>query len=141
MKNRLVLVIAAALLLLFTVGLAAEVETSEYFYKTVPITKVYPHRDGYRIIYRRSNMELAVIYLPNEWFQFTPGEGNRGKGELVIANDPSYPYMSIFWKEGDFSHVRLYLHANKEDISWGDLDNPEAYNDKFDVESLNDMKF
>ena len=139
MKNRLVLVIATALLLLFAA--AAVAETSEYFYKTIPITKVYPHRDGFRIVYRRSNMELSVLYVPDDWFQFTPGEGQRGKGELVIAKNPSYPYMSIFWKNGEFSHIRLYLHENKQDISWGDLDNPESYADKFDIDTLGDIKY
>ncbi len=139
MKNRLVPVLALIFLLLFAAGLAAE--TSEYFFKTVPITRVYSHRDGYRIVYRRSNMELAVLYVPDDWFQFTPGAGQRGKGELVMADDPSYPYMSIFWKEGEFSHIRLYLNSNKQHISWGDLDNPENYSDKFEIDTLANLQF
>ena len=139
MKIRIIPVIAAVLLILCASALAAD--ESEFFFKSIPITKVYSHRDGYRVVYRRSNMELAVLYLPDNWFQFTPGEGQRGKAELVMANDPSYPYMSIFWKDGAFDHIRLYLKPDKNDFSWGNLDNPEEYNDKFNAETLDTILF
>lgn len=139
MKNRLVPFLALLFLLLFAVGLAAD--TSEYFFKTVPITRVYPHRNGYRIVYRRSNLDLAVLYVPDDWFQYIPDAGSRGKGDLVMDNDPSFPYMSIFWKNAEFSHIRLYLHENKQHISWGDLDNPESFSDKFEIDTLDNLQF
>ncbi len=139
MKIRIIPVIAALLLIGCAVSLAAD--ESGYFFKSIPITKVYSHRDGYRIIYRRSNMQLAELYLPDNWFQFEEGQGMRGKAEIVMADDPSYPYMSIFWKDGAFDHIRVYLRENKNDFTWGNLDNPENYTDKFNVETLDNILF
>ncbi|WP_319561643.1 hypothetical protein [Marispirochaeta sp.] len=139
MKKQLVIVVAVLLLTLFAVSAAAD--ESEFFFKSLPITKVYAHRDGYRVIYRRTNMELSELFVPVEWFQYQPGEGNRGKGDLVMANNPAYPYFSIFWKNGEFSHIRLYLREDKNDMSWGILRNPEAYSDSFDIENLDNLQF
>ncbi|ORC36561.1 hypothetical protein [Marispirochaeta aestuarii] len=139
MKKQLVLVIAVLLLTLFAVSAVAD--ESEFFFKSLPITRVYAHRDGYRIIYRRTNMELADMYVPVDWFQYEPGAGNRGKGELVMDENPAFPYFSIFWKNGEFSHVRLYLREDKNHLSWGIMRNPEAYADRFDVETLDDLQF
>lgn len=139
MKKQLVIVIAVLLLTLFT--LSAVADESEFFFKSLPITRVYAHRDGYRIIYRRTNMELADMYVPVKWFQYEPGAGSRGKGDLVMEEDPAFPYFSIFWKNGEFSHVRLYLRKDKNHMSWGIMRNPEAYADRFDVENLDNLLF
>lgn len=104
---------------------------SEYFVKTVLIEKVYPHSKGYRVLYVKSNLQLGEIYLPHSWF-YQAG----GKGELVYGDDPSYPFFSVFYKDGEFSHIRLYLKRDYNDPSWGVLRNPDQYDDKFNVDTL-----
>jgi len=110
--------------------------TSEFFVKTVPISKVYMHRLGYRIVYQKSNHQMAAFYVPNSWFHATD-DGKAPQAELITERTETVPYFSIFWQNGEFDHIRLYLHRNKDHISYGDLADPEAINDRFDVETLN----
>ena len=125
--------ILAILILLFIAGaLFAEASDSPYYVRTMPIAKVYPHKDGYKILYRNAKMEYSAFYVPMEWFG-----GASSKGELVYGDSDAYPYFSMFWKDGAFDHIRLYLHRDRTDISWGDLDPTNDIADKFQgVESI-----
>jgi hypothetical protein len=125
------ILIAAILLVLLTTPLVSQ--TSEYYPIRVDVIKVYSHAEGMRVIYRSGSTGFADAYIPASWF--TAG----GKAELVSANDPSYPYMTVFYKNGAFSHVRLYVKASTSDSSWGVLP-PEAGRGKFDIEELK-LKF
>ena len=79
--------------------------SSAYYYVNVPIEKVYPHRLGYFILYRKSGTEMGQAYLPIKWF-----EKSAGKGELIrLAGGTQWPYLSIFYKEGKVDHVRLFI--------------------------------
>ena len=121
------------LILLFAVGAVfAEATDSPYYVRTMAISKVYSHQDGYKILYRNAKMEFSTFYVPIEWF------GNAsGKAELIYGDSSSYPYFSIFWKDGQFDHIRLYLHKDRTDLSWGDLDSTLDISDKFQgVESI-----
>ena len=110
--------IFAILILLFVGGIVfAEATESPYFVKTMPLVKVYPHKDGYKILYRTPQMEFGTFYVPMRWF------GNAAaKAELIYGDSGAYPYFSIFWKDGAFDHIRLYLHKDRTHRSWGDLD-------------------
>ena len=99
----LVLLLAAAL------PLAAQSKDNPIFVKTVPIMKIYGHPLGYRILYEKSNLEVGELYVPVEWFA-----RSGGKGDIVWGTDSAYPYLSIFWKDGKFDHVRLYLREEHE---------------------------
>ncbi len=128
--------IAIALGLLFIAGIiSVAADESEMYVKSVHIVKVYPHQKGYRIVYMKSGLDLGVTYFPIEWFY-----GAASKGEVIYGNDPTYPYMSIFWKNGEFHHVRLYLEENKSAQSWGDFANPQNIAGRFDIETL-EMEF
>lgn len=134
MKRSVVIV----LILLFSLAGFAWAETSEFYVKTVPISKVYVHSLGYRIVYQKADKNFAVFYVPNDWFQPKPNEAP--KAELVTEVSRAVPYFSIFYKNGQFDHIRLYLHRNPGDISYGDLENPDQVDDNFDVETL-DLEF
>jgi hypothetical protein len=108
---------------------------SEFYVKTVPISKVYIHNLGYRVVYQKADNNFGVFYVPNSWFQ-TTGSGEAPKAELIKESSRTVPYFSIFWRNGEFDHIRLYLHRNLGHISYGDLDNPEEIRDRFDVETL-----
>jgi hypothetical protein len=41
--------------------------------------------------------------------------------------------MTVFWKDGKFSHVRLYLKKDTHDVSYGII-NPNQDSAAFDVE-------
>jgi hypothetical protein len=123
MKRSLLVLIILAFV---AAGLCAD--GSAYYPVRVDVVKVYAHSDGFRIVYRIGTMSFSEVYLPIGWF--VPG----GKAELVRSNDPSNPYMSVFYKDGKFDHLRLYVQANMRDLSWGILE-PSAGAGKFDPQA------
>ncbi|HDQ13672.1 MAG TPA: hypothetical protein ENN41_02515 [Sediminispirochaeta sp.] len=127
-----ILILAIALMIALSGALYAE--QSEYFVKTVPISKVYMHNLGYRIVYEKNDFDIGVLYIPNDWFDLSGQE--EPKAELLMTREPEVPYFSVFWKNGEFSHIRLYLHKSLTHGSYGSLKNPESMNDQFDVETL-----
>lgn len=129
---RKILIIGLLLYLLVAV-VSLFAQESQLFVKSVPIQKVYPHKDGYRVVYIKNNLNLGVAYFPMDWFY---GEGAARKGEVLYGNDPAYPYVSIFWEDGEFHHVRLYLIPNKAHPSWGVIDYPQEIEERFNVEEF-----
>jgi hypothetical protein len=129
-----IILLAALVSLVGAVSLAAE--ESPYFVKSVPISKVYNHKLGYRVVYMTNNFQFKVFYIPTDWFAVAAQTGEIPKAELVFGNEPAYPYFSIFWKDGDFSHIRLYLKRSLNDPTWGDSTILGEIDDKFEVESL-----
>ena len=133
MKKRLIL-LAVLLFLVFSGWLCAE--DSEFYVHSVPIAKVYVHNLGYRVVYQKDDLNFGVFYVPNRWLTMTGSGSDAPKAELLTGIDPSFPYFSIFWKNGEFSHIRLYLHRSYYHDSYGDLKDPVSFNDKFDIETL-----
>ncbi len=134
MRKRIIL-FALVLFVVFA-GIAAA-EESTVFVKTVPIERVYQHRLGYRLAYSKSDLNLGFIYVPHSWFKRPAGTDEEPKAELIVGNERAYPYFSIFWRDGEFAHIRLYLKRSLLHRSYGDLDNPELFDDRFEVETLN----
>ncbi len=53
--------------------------------------------------------------MPMEWFN-TIG----GKGEIVyLGSGPEWPSMIVYYKNGEFSHVRLRIRRDRNHQSWG----------------------
>ena len=75
--------------------------------------------------YYAPGMEFE-IFVKHEWL-YEAG----GQAELVLGDDPTFPYFSVFYKNGEFSHVRIYLQRNLNHVSYGVLRNPRAYDDRF----------
>ena len=112
------LVLAAVLAAFIAGGLFAQQELkheSDYYYHTVLIEKIYVYRRGYMVVYRKGAAQMARTYLPEEWFN-TMG----GKGEIVgLGTGHEWPSMTVYYKNGEFSHVRLRLRRHKGHESWG----------------------
>ncbi len=131
-KNILVILI----LLCVSTAVFAEATESPYYVKSVPIVKVYSVEQGYRLVYMNSSMKYSAVYVPIEWFG-----GAAAKAEVVYGRSESYPYFSIFWKDGAFDHIRLYLKSDRTDLTWGDVDSTDDISGKFEgVESI-ELKF
>jgi len=94
---------------------------SEYYAKTVPITKIYIHKEGYRVDYLRGGNLVDVFWAPLEWFR-----GSQRKGAIAFGTGVAYPYASFFFKDGAVSHFRLYLVENMGHESWGTYGPGEA---------------
>lgn len=122
--------IGIVLLLLSLVAAAAFGDNSVFYPVRVDVVKIFAHGQGLRVLYRKGVNGLADVYIPAAWF--VPG----GKAELVRADDdPSFPYMTVFYKEGKFSHLRLYAKASANHDTWGVLP-PDQGAGKFDVEEI-----
>ncbi|MDR1238946.1 MAG: hypothetical protein LBK27_02430 [Treponema sp.] len=95
----------------------SEGHESEFFYVTASIEKIYPYNKGYVIQYRKGVNQMARVYLPYEWFTDA-----GGRGELVtLPAGRDWPYLVVYYKAGEFSHVRLYIHRSKAHETWGNI--------------------
>jgi len=90
---------------------------SDLYYVNVPIEKVYTYRKGYVVQFRRGINALGTAYIPFEWF----GRDMRKAEVLYLRPGAMWPCMSVFFKDGAFHGVRLYVSKNKTHITWGNL--------------------
>jgi hypothetical protein len=122
------------LLVLFVLGAAAtfgqEQETKVYV-KSVAILKILSCSEGYKVLYMQSDMQVGELYLPLVWF----GKAG-GKAEMVFGKDPSYPYFSVFYKDGKFDFIRLYVIDDVKDLTWGILKRTEEELNRFKVDTF-----
>ena len=104
---------------------------------TVSLERIWPHRLGYVVQYRLPGNRIARAYLPGTWF-----EGGDDRGEIVRLNPGnSWPSMSVFLRDGEFSHVRLNIHRSPSHQSWGTIPMTVNIDDRFEgVESV-DLRF
>lgn len=93
---------------------------------TVPVQRVYPHRLGYKVIYNRSDLYPDTVYLPGRWFTEA-----AGRAEIVRERHPSVPYMTVFYRDGEVSHIRLFVHADWSHRMWGALPSGEDLREQF----------
>lgn len=118
-------------LLFICIGFGLFAAESEMFVYSTPIVKVYVHQLGYRVVYMKESMDIGILYVPLEFFQ-----GTASQAEAIYGRGAAYPYMSVFWEDGEFSHIRLYLHEDFNHLSWADLDATAATAERFDVETI-----
>jgi hypothetical protein len=123
---------AIPILLLFALSAAfGQEQDAKVYVKTVPILKILSSSEGYKVLYVKSNMQVGEIYLPLSWF----GKAG-GQAEIVFGKDPSFPYFSVFYKDGKFDFIRLYVIDDVKDLSWGILKRTEAELNRFKVDTL-----
>ncbi|MDR1106215.1 MAG: hypothetical protein LBL44_07645 [Treponema sp.] len=112
----------------------SEGKESEYFYVHVNIEKIYAYRKGYVVLYRKGVNQMAQAYLPLEWFTEV-----AGKGELVSLQAPTaWPYMTVYYKSGEFDHVKLYVRKARAHETWGIVPLHVNIDDKF--ENITDVR-
>lgn len=96
-------------------GISPENE-SDMFYVNIPVEKIYPYSKGYVVVYR-NNTQLAETYIPLEWFS-----GPEGKADLIrLSSGKRWPYLTVFYKDGEFSHLRLYVRREVTHETWGNI--------------------
>lgn len=100
---------------LFAQQNAPKYQQSEFYYFNVPIEKIYAYRLGYIVVYRKGTHELARAYIPDNWFTDI-----GGKGEIIgLGHGKEWPSMTVYYKNGEFSHVRLRLRRDRSHETWG----------------------
>lgn len=125
----------AVLVVIAAGGLAAQDSTnrreSEYFVHTIYLNQVFRHSMGFKVTYTAENLDFEQVYLPASWFRKAAGQG-----ELVETNSRSAPYMDVYYRDGEFSHVRLFVRRNQSHPSWGRLEDEPNAAERFDVDTL-----
>ena len=118
MKKIMLLAVLAALCVgssLFAQQSAPKYKESDYYYYNVPIEKIYAYRLGYIVLYRKGANQMARTYLPSDWFTDI-----GGKGELIgLGTGKEWPSMTVYYKNGEFSHVRLRVRRARSHETWG----------------------
>ena len=112
--------VAALIVVLLLAGAAAFAQQTagrSVYVKTIPIAKIYPHPLGYRILYFRSTLDYAEMYVPLSWFTW----GGTGKAAVVWGDSAEFPYLSIYYLDGKFDRIMLYLQPNMHHVPWGKL--------------------
>ena len=92
-------------------------EPARLYYINVPVERIFPSLEGYIIQYRSSASVIATVGIPIEWFNAAAGKAQIK--HLAAASD--WPTMSVFYSEGEFSHVRLYVHRSRTHQTWGTI--------------------
>jgi len=118
---------------LFAQDISSRYEESNYYYFNYTIEKVYTHRLGYLVVYRRASNILSRTYIPLEWFNTI-----AAKGEIIaLGTGAEWPSMIVYYKNGEFSHVRLRLRQNRLHETWGVLPLNANFDDYFkDIEEV-----
>jgi hypothetical protein len=139
------------ILLLFTVvmmtavPLAAQEDQGgeNLFVVTIPAYKIYPHAKGYVFDYRMNSTESAHIFLPYEWFHnISSADEEPTKGLLrVLGPGDTWPRLSIFYRDGEFSYVKLYVRREKGHESWGSRLPWSRFDTEFENASPPALKF
>ncbi len=98
---------------------------------TVQVQRVYPHRLGYKVIYSRSDLYPGVVHIPGRWFTEA-----AGKAEIIYTSHPSAPYLTVFYRNGEVSHLRLFVHSNRAHRTWGALPSSQDPREAFESDEF-----
>jgi len=137
MKKIVFAVVFAAILTggstLFAQQNSREGHESEYYYINVTLEKIYPHPKGYIVQYRKGINRVGTVYIPSEWFTYA-----AAKGEIIkLPRGRDWPYMSVYYKNGEFSHVRLLVHHQHTHQTWGSVPQNVNIDERFEnIESI-----
>lgn len=104
---------------------------SDLYVTTVYANRVLTHRLGYKVLYQQEDLTLGEAFLPSRWFGAT-----TGKAEMVSTFSDAAPYMEIYYRNGEFAYVRLYVRSDPNHVSWGSLKPGEATAEDFQHEAL-----
>ncbi len=104
---------------------------SDYYYVNVPIDRIYPSSYGYVVQYRIQGHDLKKAYIPARWFT-----ESAGKGSLIrVRGGATWPYMTVFYKDGTFDHLRLVVRSENWHTSWGVAPQRENSPELYDIEA------
>ncbi len=134
LKSRIALLLV---LLALVAGLAAAQQAedlidnpSSMFVRTIFLDTVYTHKLGFKVTYTANDYSRQELYLPQGWFTRAGSQG-----QLVNTYSEAAPYMDVFYDNGEFSHVRLYVPVDRNHLAWETLQE-EGVEDNFNVETV-----
>ena len=137
MKRLVVAVVFAILIAAGSPVFAQNIPTgseSEFYYLRVSLEKIWPYRRGYVVQYRRGLYHTGRAYLPAEWFTNAASQGEI----IILPAGTAWPSLTVYYRNGEFSHVRLYVHRMYTHQTWGVVPQSVNIDSEFEgIESLN----
>jgi len=118
MKKLVILLILFALVMpVFAQNNSNSDDQDRIYYINVPVERIIPTSTGYVIQYRNSSSLLGIVGIPNEWFT------DAASSAEIIRLPPGldWPTMSVFYRNGEFSHIKLYVHRSRAHMTWGNI--------------------
>jgi hypothetical protein len=119
---------------------AESASSSSYYYVNVPVQKVYPYEKGYAVTYRKGAVDSAMAYLPLEWLKEKAGEASKLE-IILLGPGPRWPYLTVYYKDGVFSNVRLYVRRERSHETWGHIPAGLDLSDKFSEDAEISLEF
>ncbi len=110
---------------------ASEAKESEYYYVNVQILKIFPHKLGYYVIYRRAGLQTGEFYIPQKWL-----DRRDSRAVINLTEQNVSPYLSVMMKNGEFDHVRIVASKDINHPTWGQINQSALAAEKFNVEKL-----
>ncbi len=128
------LILAAGLLLVASLPSFAQEKKAnpkDAYYKAVAIEKIWMHPLGYVVQYWTSKSQINTAYVPFTWFN----QGIDSKADIIYGSGlGNPPRMVIFWVDGKFDHLRLFVDENTAGLTWGVASQATTLDSKFDVQ-------
>jgi hypothetical protein len=91
-------------------------ESSSVYYVNLSIEKIFPSSQGYVIFYRTQG-GIGTLGIPNSWFREAAGKANL----VNLPAGSTWPTLSIFYNDGEISHIRLYVQRHRGHSTWGTI--------------------
>ncbi len=132
MKKTILLVISFVLVFGVFAAIPAAAAESDLYYINVPILKIFPHKLGYYVIYRRSGLKTGEAFIPHKWF-----DRRDSRAVLNLTGQNITPYLTIMMRDGKFDHVRVVAKKDTMHNTWGTIAENAVDAGKFNVEALN----
>jgi hypothetical protein len=104
----------------------------DVYYKVVPLMKVLTGSLGYEVKFFNSSGQVQTDYLPMAWFN----NGPTSKADIVYGLGPTLPYMSVYWADGKFDHVTLYVSSDDNSLTNGVLSQNTDLSSQFNVQEI-----
>jgi hypothetical protein len=123
MMKRITLLLFMVVMMVAVPLAAQDAQVTEGFFSvTIPAYKVYPHQKGYVFTYRKNSIETGRLFFPYEWFWKTGTNEESAKGLLrILGKGDTWPRVSLFYRDGQFSYAKLYIRPEAAHESWGSL--------------------
>jgi len=90
---------------------------SNLSYQNVTIYKVYDQADNYVVLYEKQGIKIGQVNIPKQWVK----KQESGYPRLYFRTlAPGLdPYMSVYYKDGEFYKVVLTLPSSRLNAVWG----------------------
>lgn len=132
MKKTMLLILSFVIVFGCFAALPAASEESDLYYINAQILRIFPHKLGYYIIYRRAELQTGEIFVPIEWF-----DRRDSRAILNLIEGDLNPYVTFVMRNGEFDHIRVCAMKDIQHGTWGTIAENAIPAENFQVEALN----